>query len=109
MTVTLTLSWGAEPSAQTWSLSLPGTAALTECVPALAGVRVPEPARIKRALEVFAPILVLGAEAAGAGAPELFLVVAAVAAAKHLLSQVCPAGQLTLCADGHQVRPWIDV
>jgi len=89
--MTLTVSWGIGSSARTWSLSLPGTAALAESVPALAAVSRPNQATVKRALSIAEPFLALGAEAAGAGVPELLLVVAAVAAAKHLLSQACPA------------------
>jgi hypothetical protein len=88
--MTLTVSWGVGSSARTWCLSLPGTAALAESVPALAAVSRPTPATVKRALGIAEPFLALGAAAAGVGAPELLVAVAAVAAAKHLLSRACP-------------------
>jgi hypothetical protein len=89
--MTLTVSSGTGSSARTWSLSLPGTAALAEAVPALAAVSRPNRATVKRALGIAEPLLALGAEAAGAGVPELLLLVALVAAAKHMLSQAYPA------------------
>jgi hypothetical protein len=88
--MTLTVSWGTGSSARTWSLTLPGTAALADSVPALAAVGRPNPATIKRALGIAEPYLGLVAAAAGAGVPELLLVVAAVAAAKYLVSGACP-------------------
>jgi hypothetical protein len=87
----LTVTWGTGSSAWTWSPRFPGTAALAESVRLLAGVSLPTPATLKRALGIAEPFLTLGAEAAGATVPELLLVVAAVAVAKHMLSQACPA------------------
>jgi hypothetical protein len=72
-------------------LSPPGISALTESLPVLAGVNLPAPAIVKRVLGIAEPVLMFAAEAAGAGVPELFLVVAAVHIAKHLLSQGCSA------------------
>jgi hypothetical protein len=88
--LTLSVTWGTGSSARTWSLRLPDTATLVESVPAMARVSLPNPATVKRALGIAEPFLTLGAEAVGAGVPELLLVVAAVAAAKHMLSQACP-------------------
>jgi hypothetical protein len=85
----LTVTWGA---ARTWSFEFPGTAAVAE-FPVLAGVNRMTPATLKRALGIAEPFMVLGAEAAGAGFPELILVVAAVAVAKCMLSQHWPAGR----------------
>jgi hypothetical protein len=87
--MTLTVTWGSGTSARTWSVSLPDPGALA--APALAGVSLPNRATLKRVLGIAEPFVALGAEAAGAGVPELLLVAAAVAAAKHLLSQGCPA------------------
>jgi hypothetical protein len=89
--MTLTVTWGSGSSARTWSLGLPDAAALAASGPALAGVSLPNRATVKRALGIAEPFVALGAQAAGAGVPELLLVAAAVAAAKHLLSQACPA------------------
>jgi hypothetical protein len=86
----LTVTWGTGSSARTWSPRWPDTAAPAS-LPVLAGVRLPTPATVKRALGIAEPFLPLAAEAAGAGIPELLLVVAAVAAAKHLLSDAYPA------------------
>jgi hypothetical protein len=88
--MTLTVSWGVGSSARTWCLNLPGTAALAESVPASAAVSRPNSATAKRALGIAEPFLALGAAAAGVGAPELLVVVAAVAASKCLLSRACP-------------------
>jgi len=65
--------------------------ALAESVPVLASVSLPAPATVKRVLGMAEPVLMLAAEAAGAGVPELLLVVAAVQVAKRMLSQGCPA------------------
>jgi Ca2+/Na+ antiporter len=89
--MTLTVTWGTGSSARTWSLRLPDTATLVESMPTMARVSLPNPATVKRALGIAEPFLTLGAEAAGAGVPELLLVVAAVAAAKRMLSQARPA------------------
>ena len=89
--MTLTVTWGTGSSARAWRLSLPGITALAESLPVLAGVRMSTPATVKRALGMAEPVLMLAAEAAGAGVPELLLVVAAVQVAKHMLSQACPA------------------
>lgn len=83
--MTLTVTWGTGGSARTWTASLPGT------VPILTAVSLPNRAAVKRALGIAEPLLVLGAEAVGAGIPELLLVAAAVAAAKHVLSEHRPA------------------
>ena len=88
--MTLTVSWSVGSSARTWCLSLPVTAALAESILALAAVSRPNPATVKRALGIAEPFLALGAAAAGVGAPELLVVVAAVAASKCLLSRACP-------------------
>jgi len=95
--MTLTVSWGIGSSARTWSLSLPGTAALAESVPALAAVSRRNQATVKRALSIAEPFLALGAEAAGAGVPELLLVVAAVAAAKQPAVPGLPRRTRTRC------------
>ena len=89
--MTLSVIWGTGSSARTRSLSLPGITALAESLPALAGVSLLTPATVKRALGMAEPVLMFAAEAAGAGVPELLLVVAAVQVAKHMLSQACPA------------------
>jgi hypothetical protein len=89
--MTLTVTWGTGSSARTWSLSLPGIAALAESLPVIAGVSVPTPATVKRVIGMAEPGLIFAAEAAGAGVPELLLVVAAVQVTKHMLSRACPA------------------
>jgi hypothetical protein len=89
--MTLAVTWGTGSSARAWRLSLPGITALAESLPVLAGVRMSTPATVKRALGMAEPVLMFAAEAAGAGVPELLLVVAAVQVAKHMLSQACPA------------------
>ncbi len=73
----LTLTWGTGPSARTWSPTLPGTAELGRAVAAL-GVPPPEPSTLKAALQLAEPFLMVAAEAAGAGAPELLVVAGAV-------------------------------
>ena len=88
--MTLTVTWGTGSSARTWSLSLPGIAALAESLPVLAGVSV-HPGHVQRALRHGRAGPIFAAEAAGAGVPELLLVVAAVQVTKHMLSQACPA------------------
>jgi hypothetical protein len=88
--MTLTTIWGTGSSARTWSLSLPGISALAESLPVLTGVSLLTPAKIRRALDMAEPVLVVAAEAAGAGIPELLLVIAAVQVAKHMLSQAWP-------------------
>jgi hypothetical protein len=87
---TFTVTWGTGSSARAWSLSLPGIAALAESLPVLTGVSVPTPATVKRALAMAEPVLIFAAEAAGAGVPELLLLVAVVQVAKHLLSEAGP-------------------
>jgi hypothetical protein len=89
--MTLTMTWGTGSSARAWNLSLPGIAALAESLPVLAGVSLPTPATVKRALGIAEPVLMLAAEACGAGVPELLVVVAAAQVTKHMLSQACPA------------------
>ena len=79
--MTLTISWGTGSPTRTWNLS-----------PVPAGVSLPTPAAVKWALHMAEPVLMIAAEAAGAGVPELLLVVAAVQLAKHMLSQTRPAG-----------------
>jgi hypothetical protein len=79
--MTLTVTWGTGETARSWTANLPGT------VPILTAVSLPNRAAVKRALGLAEPFLVLGAEATGAGIPELLLVAAAVAAAKHVLSE----------------------
>ena len=77
--MTLTISWGTGSPTRTWNLS-----------PVPAGASLPTPAAVKRALQMAEPVLMIAAEAAGAGVPELLLVVAAVQVAKHILSQPRP-------------------
>jgi hypothetical protein len=89
--MTLTMTWGTGASARTRNLSLPDISALAESLPVLAGVSLPTPATVKPALGMSEPVLLVAAEAAGAGIPELLVVVAAVHVAKHMLSQACPA------------------
>ena len=81
----LTLTWGTGPSARTWSPTLPGTAELGRAVAAL-GVPPPEPCTLKAALQLVEPLLMVAAEAAGAGAPELLVVIGAVTLTKNLLA-----------------------
>ncbi|HXY64637.1 MAG TPA: hypothetical protein VEI45_09885 [Mycobacterium sp.] len=89
--MTPTVTWGTGSSARAWSLRLPGIAALAQSLPVLADVSMSTPATVKRVLGMAEPVLMFAAEAAGAGVPELLLVVAAVQVAKHMLSQACPA------------------
>jgi hypothetical protein len=86
-----TVTCGTGPSSRTWRLSLPDISALAESLPVLADVSLPTPATVKRGLGMAEPVLLVAAEVAGAGIPELLVVVAAVHVAKHLWSQACPA------------------
>ena len=73
----LTLTWGTGPSAR--------AAELGRAVAAL-GVPPPEPCTLKAALQLAEPLLMVAAEAAGAGAPELLVVIGAVTLTKNLLA-----------------------
>ncbi len=50
------------------------------------GVPPPEPCTLKAALQLAEPLLMVAAEAAGAGAPELLVVIGAVTLTKNLLA-----------------------
>ena len=80
--MTLTVTWAG--GSRSWSLELP--TALQNFFPARACAGVLNRAAVERAVGVVAPVLPLAAEAAGAGVPELLLLLAAVEVAKRALS-----------------------